>query len=146
MNGIALLDVNVLVALFHPDHIHHDAAHVWFAANRAAGWATSPLTENGVVRILSNVATSGLHQSPASVRSLLDKACSSEGHAFWPDSVSLRDDRLFNLAGVSHRQITDVYLLGLAVANGGRLTTFDHRISLEAVINARRGNLEVIAG
>jgi toxin-antitoxin system PIN domain toxin len=146
MNGVALLDVNVLVALFHPDHIHHETAHLWFAANRAAGWATSPLTENGVVRILANVATFGLRQSAASVRSRLDKACSDEGHAFWPDSVSLRDERLFNLAGVGHRQITDVYLLGLAVANGGRLATFDHRISLEAVVNARRGSLEVISG
>jgi toxin-antitoxin system PIN domain toxin len=146
VNGIALLDVNVLVALFHPDHIHHETAHAWFATNRAAGWATSPLTENGVVRILSKVATLGLHQSAESVRSNLDKFCSTEGHAFWPDSVSLRDERLFNLSGLSHRQITDVYLFGLAVANGGRLATFDRRIPLETVINGRRDSLEVIAG
>ena len=54
MSLASLLDVNVLVALFDPDHVHHEAAHVWFAATRGAGWATCPLTENGVVRVLSN--------------------------------------------------------------------------------------------
>jgi predicted nucleic acid-binding protein len=96
------------------------------------------------VRILSNPAAMGLHHSAASVRSRLDTLCSSEDHAFWSDGVSLRDERLFNLSAVSHRQITDVYLLGLAVKNGGRFATFDRRIPLEAVINARGDSLEVI--
>jgi hypothetical protein len=146
VSSIALLDVNVLVALFQPDHIHHETAHAWFFANRSAGWATSPLTENGVIRILSNFATMGVHQSAASVRSRLDVFCSSEDHAFWSDSVSLRDEELFNLSIISHRQITDVYLLGLAVKNGGKLATLDRRIPVEAVVNARRDRLEVITG
>jgi toxin-antitoxin system PIN domain toxin len=145
VSSIALLDVNVLVALFHPDHIYHDAAHEWFGANRIRGWATCPLTENGLLRILANSATSGDHHSPESLRGRLDTLCSSEDHVFWSDNVSLRDDQLFSLSAVSHRQISDIYLLGLAVANGGRLATFDRRIPLEAVINARRDSLEVIA-
>ena len=145
MSGVALLDVNVLVALFHPDHIYHDAAHAWFAANRAIGWATCPLTENGVLRILANSATFGDHHSPASLRQRLDTLCSAEEHTFWPDTVSLRDEGFFNLSGVSYRQITDIYLLGLAVANQGRLATFDRRIPLEAVVTARMGSIEVIA-
>jgi hypothetical protein len=144
VSSIALLDVNVLVALFHPDHIYHDPAHTWFAANRDRGWASCPLTENGVIRILANSATFGEHHSPASVRSRLDALCSSEKHVFWPDTVSLRDEQLVNLSAVGHRQITDIYLLGLAVANHGRLATFDRRIPIEAVINARRDSLEVI--
>src|SRR3954468_4400494 len=118
---------------------------MWFAANRTSGWATSPLTENGVVRILSNSATLGVHHSAAAVRSRLDLLCSGDDHLFWPDSVSLRDERLFNLSAVSHRQITDVYLLGLAIENGGRLATFDRRISLEGVVKARLDSLEVIS-
>jgi toxin-antitoxin system PIN domain toxin len=145
VSSIALLDVNVLVALFHPDHIHHEVAHTWFAANRSSGWATCPLTENGLVRILANSATMGVHQSAASVRGRLDTLCSSGDHAFWPDSVSLRDEQLFTLAAVSHRHITDIYLLGLAIKNRGRLTTFDRRIPLEAVVHARRESLEVIS-
>lgn len=57
MTRIALLDVNVLVALFDPDHVHHEAAQAWFSANRLHGWATCPLTENRLVRILSHPAT-----------------------------------------------------------------------------------------
>ena len=52
----ALLDVNVLVALFDPDHVHHDLAHDWFADHRSRGWATCPITENGVIRVLANPA------------------------------------------------------------------------------------------
>ncbi|HEY7215024.1 MAG TPA: hypothetical protein VIC28_10365 [Thermoanaerobaculia bacterium] len=64
---VALLDVNVLVALFDPDHVHHEAAHTWFAAHRGAGWATCPLTENGLIRILSNPAYAATLETPAAL-------------------------------------------------------------------------------
>jgi len=54
--GVALLDVNVLVALFHPDHVHHDLAHDWFVGHRHAGWATCPVTENGFLRVTVQLA------------------------------------------------------------------------------------------
>lgn len=136
--------MNVLVALFDPDHIHHDAAHVWLSANRPGGWATCPMTENGLVRILSNVAYSGVHETAAAVRRRLEAFCTSGHHSFWPDLVSLRDERLFKLAAVGHAQVTDVYLLGLATKHDGRLATFDRRIPLQAVAGAERDRLEVI--
>jgi toxin-antitoxin system PIN domain toxin len=141
---IALLDVNVLVALFDPDHIHNEAAHSWFSANRLGGWTTCPLTENGLVRILSNTAYSGVHETAQSIQSRLETFCSSGNHSFWPDGLSLRDERRFRLSGVAHGQITDVYLLGLAVEKGGRLATFDSRIPLRPVVDADRESLEVI--
>jgi toxin-antitoxin system PIN domain toxin len=144
VSRIALLDVSVLVALFHPDHFHHESAHAWFDANRGGGWATSPLTENGVVRILSNSATMGAHQSAASVRKRLEFFCSSDDHSFWADSISLRDESRFDFTGVSHRQITDVYLLALAVEHGGRLATLDRSIPARAVVNAGPESLEII--
>lgn len=144
MTGVALLDVNVLVALFDSEHVHHEAAHLWFSANREDGWATCPLTENGLVRILSNAAYSGIHETSASIRQRLDAFCSSGNHSFWPDDLSLRDGRRFKLSGVSHRQITDVYLLGIAVAKRGRLATFDRGIPIRAVIGAGPERLEVI--
>lgn len=144
MIRVALLDVNVLVALFDPDHVHHEAAHRWLAANRKHGWATCPLTENGLVRILSNVAYTGVHQSAAGVRRRLAAFCASGHHAFWPDQVSLRDERLFDLSGVGHPHLTDVYLLGLATRQGGRLATFDRRIPVRAVTGAGEARLEVI--
>jgi toxin-antitoxin system PIN domain toxin len=141
---IALLDVNVLVALFNPDHIHHEAAHAWFSANRTHGWASCPLTENGLLRILSNAAYTGSHESIVAIRRRLDSFCSSGDHSFWPDQLSLRDERRFKLSGVTHGQITDVYLLGLAAERGGRLATFDRRIPLTAAIGADQEQLEVI--
>lgn len=145
MTRIALLDVNVLVALFDPDHVHHEAAHAWFGANRKGGWATCPLTENGLVRILSNVAYSGAQVSAALVVERLTAFAASGQHVFWAADISLRDRRLFKWpAPVTHRQITDVYLLGLARHRGGRLATFDRHIPVAAVVGANGGHLEII--
>lgn len=144
MPRVALLDVNVLVALFDPDHVHHDAAHDWFAANRRHGWASCPLTENGLLRILSNAAYTGSHETAAVIRTRFDTFCSSGNHSFWPDQLSIRDEGRFKLSGVTHGQITDVYLLGLATEMGGRLATFDRRIPLAAVVRADQHNMEIV--
>lgn len=142
---VALLDVTVLVALFDPEHVHHEAAHEWFSANRAAGWATCPLTENGLMRILSNVSYTRVHERPSDIAQRLRAFCASGHHLFWADEISLRDERLFKRgASVTHRQVTDVYLLGLSRHKGGRLATFDRRIPVSAVAGADRGDLELI--
>jgi toxin-antitoxin system PIN domain toxin len=95
VSGVALLDVNVLVALFDPDHVHHEAAHRWFADNRPSGWATCPLTENGLVRVLTHPAYSQAAEQPALTVRRLRTFCSSGEHEFWPDDVSIRDGDLF---------------------------------------------------
>ncbi|MCU1233851.1 MAG: domain family protein [Candidatus Solibacter sp.] len=144
--SIALLDVNVLVALMDPTHIHHESAHRWLGVNRRRGWATCPITINGCIRILASPAYGTAIANVAEITSLLEIACSTPDHHFWPDSVSLLDKSLFRpsmLAG--HRTITDVYLLGLAVRNHGRLATFDQSISLRAVHDATPGNLALIS-
>jgi len=139
----ALLDVNVLIALFDPDHVHHDAAHAWFGEQRVSGWATCPLTENAVVRILSNPAYGASIEPPGEIARRIAAFRDSGQHTFWPDDVSLCDTGVFNLT-VSHRQLTDVYLLGLAVAHGGFLATFDRTIPLKAVRAARLPDLVVL--
>lgn len=140
----ALLDVNVLVALFEPDHIHHDVAHDWFADHRAAGWATCPLTENGFIRVLSQTR-SDASERPATLLERLAKFCASGHHQFWRDEVSLRDAGLFVPSFlVGSRQITDIYLLGLARSLNGTLATFDRSIPLGAVHGATREHLTVI--
>ena len=146
MNHPALLDVNVLVALFDPDHVHHEAAHEWFAVHRVGGWATCPLTENGLTRVLANPAYGGPAQRPEDVVRRLRAFCGSGDHVFWPDAVSLRDTALFSSPmPVGHRQVTDIYLLALAVRNDGRLATFDRAIPVAAVTGATPPHLEVIA-
>lgn len=146
MSRPVVLDVNILVALFDPDHIHHDLAHHWFAENRARGWATCPVTEHGFVRVLANPAYGSAVSRPAELVARLRKFCRSGHHQFWPDAVSLTDDTLFDPAFVGgHRQVTDVYLLGLAKKKGGRLATFDRTIPRKAVVGAERDLVEVIA-
>ena len=145
MSRVALLDVNVLVALFDPDHVHHELAHDWFADHRAYGWATCPVTENGVVRVLSNPAYGHETLRPDLVMKGLRTFRGSGHHVFWPDAISLADERLFNLAvAAGHRQLTDVYLLGLAKAMTGCLATFDRTIPLKAVVGATASSLLII--
>lgn len=145
MSGVALLDINVLVALFHPDHIHHDIAHDWFADQRQVGWATCPLTENGFVRVVSSppLRAAGLTVSDAAAR--LRTFTSTGKHVFWSDDVSLTDGQLFRARALrGHRQITDIYLAGLAHAHGGQLATFDRAIPVDAIVDARRDLLHII--
>src|SRR6185503_4408155 len=108
----ALLDINVLVALFDPDHIHHDIAHDWFSEHHHEGWASCPLTQNGLIRVLSNPRYGSAVSSLRVVRESVRRFVSSREHEFWPDDVSLSDNTLFDVSAmVGHRQVTDVYLL-----------------------------------
>jgi toxin-antitoxin system PIN domain toxin len=142
----ALLDVNVLIALFNEHHIHHEAAHDWFADHGEQPWATCPLTENAFVRILSDPVQRTTRLPLATLADHLGRFCRDERHEFWPDAVSIYDDSLFDVSSLhGHRQLTDVYLLGLAVRRGGRLITFDRLIPMAAVKGATRQSLEVIA-
>ncbi len=129
-----LLDVNVLIALIDPAHVQHDAAHDWFAKQGKKSWATCPLTENGVVRIVGNVRYPNSPGTPAAVAQLMTGLCALPGHVFWPDSISLLDDTKVDASRIlSSAQVTDSYLLALAVAHGGKLATFDRRLVVDAV-------------
>jgi len=143
--SIALLDVNVLVALFDPAHVNHDEAHRWFGRNRRHGWATCPTTINGCIRVLSNPAYPTVEATPTEVASRLRNMSSTTDHHFWEDSVSLLDEALFRSSAIiGHRQVTDAYLLGLAVRNHGRLATFDRSIPLKSVPEATPGHFALI--
>ena len=122
---ITLLDANVLIALGDAGH-HHEAAAMRFFQNVAVpgGWATCPLTENAFLRILSQPGYHRSLGSPAEARRVLVRLLASPGHQFWPDDLSLTDTRFFPSLPPS-KQLTDLYLLGLAVKHGGRFATFD---------------------
>jgi len=141
----ALLDVNVLVALFDPAHLNHEQAHAWLGAHRRHGWATCPLTVNGCVRVLSSPAYPSFEATAAEVADRLRTLCAAPEHQFWKEGISLLDERRFRrLSFPGPQQITDVYLLGLAVHHNGRLVTFDRSIPLKAVPDARPAHLEVL--
>ncbi|MCI0357773.1 MAG: PIN domain-containing protein [Planctomycetaceae bacterium] len=140
-----LLDVNVLVALFDSAHVHHEAAHRWFASSAMASWATCPITENGFIRVVSNPAYPTAIATPEEANARLRSFCAGPGHVFWPDELSLMDRGRFDLSRLQgHQQITDVYLAGLAERNGGKLATFDASIPTAAIVGARADLVEVI--
>lgn len=140
----ALLDVNVLIALLDRAHQSHPAARRWLVGAIAEGWASCPLTQNGVIRILSQPGYPN-RVSPSEAAGLLREATATPHHAFWPDDLSMLDDRRFDPTRLhGPRQVTDAYLLGLAVAHGGRLVTLDRRIPLAGVRDAESRHLIVL--
>lgn len=125
-----LLDVNVLIALLDPRHIFHARAHKWFADEGSADWATCPTTENGLIRIIGNPRYPNNAGPPALGAAMLSKLTALPGHHFWPDSISLlRSDFVDPSKLMKADQITDTYLLALALSCGGALATLDSRLS-----------------
>jgi uncharacterized protein len=129
-----LLDVNVLVALVDSAHVSHDAAHDWFAREGRRDWATCPITENGLVRVIAHPKYPNAVSTAADAIALLTQLVSLPGHVFWTADVALRDANRFRAPNLlTSGQVTDSYLLALAVSRGGKLATLDRRLSAVAV-------------
>ena len=141
----ALLDVNVLVALLDAGHLHHRTATEWLAGSARGGWASCPMTQAGCLRILS-LSSYPNAQAPAMVAERLAQATGAIEHEFWPDAVSLLEpQRLAWSRVLTSRQVTDAYLLALAVERRGRLVTLDPGIALGAVAGATKRHLVTLA-
>ena len=137
----ALLDVNVLIALHDRDHVHHERAAKWLESNIKHGWASCPLTQNGCLRVMSQAGYSS-PQPLAGLVTMLQRSTETKFHELWGDDISILDAARFNHSHIhSPRQLTDLYLLGLAVKNKGRLASFDQRIPLSAVVGATTAHL-----
>jgi toxin-antitoxin system PIN domain toxin len=139
---IYLLDVNLLLALSDPMHIHHESAHRWFAEKGQQSWSTCPITENGFIRIASHPSYPNRPGDVTAVVDIFRQLCEAPGHRFWPEDLSILQI-LESDAIITHAQITDVYLLGLAVHKRGKLATLDQRIPTAAVRGGRKA-LELI--
>ena len=137
----ALLDVNVLIALLDTDHSLHARATQWFSSNARRGWASCPITQNGCMRIMSHPG----YPNSLSVRAIaerLGEASASTFHKFWADDISLLDAQVTDSARIhGPRQITDLYLLALAVRHDGQFITFDASVSLDAIKRAEKKHL-----
>lgn len=127
-----LLDVNVILALIDPTHVQHERSHRWFVDGAGGGWDSCPLTQNGVLRIMSNPRypnSQPMSVIVASMTSLLEVG----DHRFVPDSISTFDGMVDTSRLLSSGQVTDTYLLALAVRHGAKLATFDTKIVTDAV-------------
>ena len=140
----ALLDVNVLIALLDAAHVHHHLATAWLARNIRHGWASCPITQICCVRIMSQAGYPNA-QPATQVAERLGMAAADRHHEFWAADVDALGARSFNWSRIlSSRQVTDAYLLALAVANKGRFVTFDRRVLPETARSAEPRNLEII--
>ncbi len=128
-----LLDVNVLLALLDPVHPHHAPAHAWFVETRTS-WASCAITQNGALRIMSHPRYGNAVATTAIAAVLVGDLCSQPGHVYWPSGLSLLDSALIDHSRLlASEQVTDTYLLALAVQNGGKLATFDKKLITSAV-------------
>jgi len=140
----ALLDINVIIALLDQGHVLHAAATRWLQRELDHGWATCPITENGVVRIMAQ-PTYPNPRPAAAVAERLAEACRHPSHAFLPEPISLLQNGLIRWERLlGPRQITDAYLLALAVHHGGRFATFDQRIAADVVPSAGPAHLCIL--
>ena len=134
----------MLIALLDSDHASHDSAMSWFAKHAREGWASCPITQNGCIRIMSNPG----YPNPLPVQAVIERlaaACREDIHEFWPDEVTLLDPDVVDSTRIhGPRQLTDIYLLALAVQHEGRFVTFDTGIPLAAVRDATARNLLIL--
>ena len=140
----ALLDINVLISLLDENHTHHASASEWFGGHIESGWVSCPLAQNGCIRIISQPRyPNALDISEAVAR--LRAAVSTPYHHFVADDVSLLDDSIVDHRQLlGPRQLTDIYLLALAVKHDARLVTIDKSVPLAAVRRASGASLIVI--
>jgi len=139
-----LLDLNVLIALAWPSHLHHSAAHHWFVEHQGVGWATCPITQSGFVRLSSNPKILPEAVSPRQALQLLKQITTLPHHVFWKDSVELNNAIVFQQGNIiGYRQITDAYLLSLAIHNNGCLLSFDQGLA-KLVPDAYRSSLMLL--
>ena len=140
----ALLDINVLIALLDLDHAHHRQARSWLEQEINSGWASCPLTENGCVRIMSQAK----YPNPLPTGEVLERlkdATTPSYHEFWPDDFSILDPSIIHRERIhGPKQVTDIYLLALAVRHGGRFVTFDSAVPLSPVLGAKAEHLSVL--
>jgi len=142
---IYLLDVNVLIALADPQHINHQVAHAWFDREGVSGFATCPIIENGLLRIIGSSRYDHPIRSPGEAVPFLRSMTALPGHQFWADDLSLARSSIVTIDRIrTPGQVTDAYLLALAVSKGGRLATLDRRLSPDAVAGGKKA-LHLIA-
>ena len=139
MSRPLLLDVNVLIALTHSAHVHHTLVQGWAQSQGKLAWASCTVTQLGFVRLASQPAIGGTGTSPPAALALLDQLLAHPGHRFWPDGQDIATSpALRSPLVVGHRQVTDAYLLGLAMRHGSALVTLDR--GLASIATAMQGD------
>jgi toxin-antitoxin system PIN domain toxin len=138
-----LADINVLIALADPNHVFHSPARSWLAAHPRLALATCALTENGFLRIYGHPSYPQGPGSPEAALQDLQVYRKRRGHHFLACDLSFDDPLFTDLRGVTPKQLTDLYLVGLARRHSSRLATFDASIPVHRILNGAKA-VEVI--
>ena len=129
-----LLDVNALLALLDPMHVHHEAAHQWYVRRSPLRMVLCSHVENGVIRVASQPKYPNCLGTSSRVREvLLEFARKLNAESCGRDVSLLDDEVLLQQDSLTPSRVSDLYLLALAAANGARFATFDTRIPAVAV-------------
>jgi len=125
-----LLDVNLLVAVAWPNHVHHRLAQGWLRSQLQKGWATCPLTQSGFIRVSANSRAIPEAKKPVEAWDFLGRITALSGHRFWEDRIDLSDSDSWGITHLTgYRQVTDAHLLAIAMDHGGCLATLDRAIA-----------------
>jgi uncharacterized protein len=124
----SLPDVNVLVALAWPNHVHHVAANRWFESLGDQAWATCPITQSGFIRVSANPRIVDSAVSPSEAQEVLRGLTKLGTHQFWADEVDFTSPDVSMRLVMGYRQVTDAYLLALVTSRDGKLVTLDRAI------------------
>jgi toxin-antitoxin system PIN domain toxin len=124
---VYLLDLNVLIAMSWPQHVHHDRAQQWFATLDEQ-WATTAVTESGFVRLSANPVIVHRSASAADGIAALQAMRQLDGHVFLVDDTSLTAPAISLARLMSTKQVTDFHLVNLAARHEAVLATFDRAI------------------
>ena len=140
-----LPDVNILIALLDGNHVFHARVHGWLGPHKG-GLATCVITQNGAIRVMSQPRYSSvISLSAAQVKQQLQMGLARQDHVYWPCNETLMDDGLFDWSRIhGHAQLTDIYLLGLAVRHKACLVTLDRNIAINTVHGAKMQNILVL--
>jgi uncharacterized protein len=132
---IALLDVNVLIALAWPEHVFHAVVVQWFDQRADQGWATCSITESGFIRVSANAKVVGAPVRPSEAAELLRQLQMVGSHTFWVDDVAPSQSPLMPLDRLTgNKHVADAHLLALSRRHQGSIATLDR-----AVITLARG-------
>lgn len=142
---VALLDVSVLFTLIYERHPRHSDVHAWFAQSGTDGWATCAQTQMSVMRLLGSSFAEDLNLTMATAAALVRTLCEHRDHHYWPQDIVPSGNEAFHWDLARGRnQLPDLYLLALAVRQGGVLVTLDRRIAVHAVKGAGAEHLVVL--
>jgi uncharacterized protein len=146
LHPVWLLDANLLIALTQAAHVHHGEAHSWFGARPHRRWASCAITQLAFLRLTSNPKVTGRETTPAEALQALAAMVGSEAHEYWSDAPEpARLATLQHPALVGHRQVTDAYLLGLAVAHRQPLATLDRGLVSFASAAGHKAHVELVS-